>query len=177
MSFSKLFVLFALVGACSKNIPTTTAPPGNDPIPMASEPVAASPLATSMHSILAAYERVRSRLAADDLSGVADAAREIQTTAKLAYAESKATDLMEIANSAATLGAANDIAVARASFGEISRHVIALLASDKALAKTMHVFECPMVSGYKKWVQPTQDLQNPYMGKRMLACGGESSWN
>jgi membrane fusion protein, copper/silver efflux system len=54
--------------------------------------------------------------------------------------------------------------------------VVTLLATDKALAKGLRVFECPMVQGYRKWVQPSDEMANPYMGKKMLACGGESTW-
>jgi threonine/homoserine/homoserine lactone efflux protein len=36
-----------------------------------------------------------------------------------------------------------------------------------------HVFECPMAKGYKRWVQPTDELENPYMGQEMLTCGSE----
>jgi len=175
MCSSKLFVVLALLAGCAKNPSSTvTAPPVADPVPMKAE--TSSPVTTSMRTLLAGYERVRSHLAADDLGGVADAAREIQANAKSAYADSKATDLMGIANHAGLLADAKDIKTARASFGEVSRHLITLLSNDVALNKTMHVFECPMVKGYKKWVQPTEDLQNPYMGKRMLACGGESTW-
>jgi hypothetical protein len=33
-----------------------------------------------------------------------------------------------------------------------------------------------MAKGYRKWVQADQQLANPYMGKEMLVCGGESKW-
>jgi Cu(I)/Ag(I) efflux system membrane fusion protein len=123
--------------------------------------------------VLAAYERTRALLAADKLEGLADAARELETSAKAAGAGPHYGD---IATSAAKLAIATDLDAARASFGDVSKHVVALLAGDPSLAQGQHVFECPMVKGYKKWVQPTQDLQNPYMGKRMLACGGKSTW-
>lgn len=172
----KLLVALVLIsGACSKNTATTTAPPVSDPIPMAeasepSEPSAAGPT-------LAAYERVRALLAADELDGVADAAREIETAAKTAGgAGTTAPHFAAIASSAAKIAAASDLSEARAFFGEVSQHVIALLASDKAMARGQHVFECPMAQGYKKWVQPSEGLQNPYMGKRMLMCGSESTW-
>ena len=29
-----------------------------------------------------------------------------------------------------------------------------------------------MAEGYKKWIERTTDYQNPYMGERMLECGG-----
>jgi hypothetical protein len=28
----------------------------------------------------------------------------------------------------------------------------------------------------KKWVQPEEAIENPYMGKAMLQCGGGSDW-
>lgn len=170
-----LFALAIITGACSKNTATTTAPPVSDPIPMTEPTESRQPSAAG--SILAAYERVRVLLAADEMQGVTDAAREIEAAAKTS-AEASATTphFTAIASSAAKLAAASDLNGARDSFGEVSRHVIALVASDKALARGQFVFECPMVSGYKKWVQPSEDLQNPYMGKRMLACGGESTW-
>lgn len=167
-------VLAIITGACAKNA-TTTAPPVRDPIPMTEstqsrEPSTAGPL-------LVAYERVRVLLAGDELKGVAEAAREIEASAKSAGDASTTTPhFSAIASSAAKLAAAPDLPAARDAFGEVTRHVIALLASDQALARGQFVFECPMVSGYKKWVQPSEDLQNPYMGKRMLACGGESTW-
>lgn len=174
----KLFLTLALFGACAKNAPTTTAPPVMDPVPMNEEAQApASPAAASMRTILVAYERVRVRLAADDMSGVADAALEIQETSKKGSSESKTADFTALSNNAAMLARSSSIESARSAFGELSRQLITMLANDKALARGLHVFECPMVSGYKKWVQPTEALENPYMGKRMLACGGESTWN
>ena len=72
---------------------------------------------------------------------------------------------------------ASDIDEARKGFGEVSRHVVALVASDAALKKGRHVFECSMAQGYGKWVQTEPDKKNPYMGKKMLACGSESDWS
>ncbi|MGE3760742.1 MAG: hypothetical protein AB7L94_00625 [Kofleriaceae bacterium] len=168
-----------LTAACSKNTATTTVPPVTNPIPMTeptTEPTE-SREPSPAGAILTAYERVRVLLAADEMKGVAEAAREIESSAKTASRVSTTTPhFTAIASSAAKLAGASDLSAARDSFGEVSRRVIALLASDKALARGQFVYECPMVSGYKKWVQPSEDLQNPYMGKRMLACGGESTW-
>jgi Cu(I)/Ag(I) efflux system membrane fusion protein len=33
-----------------------------------------------------------------------------------------------------------------------------------------------MVEGFSKWFQMTEQIENPYMGQRMLACGSESDW-
>ncbi|HEY5922595.1 MAG TPA: hypothetical protein VIV11_13030 [Kofleriaceae bacterium] len=172
MTSTNILVALAIItGACSKNTATTTAPPVSDPVPMTERSESHGPAG----AILAAYERARALLAADELNGVADAAREIEASAKTG-AQPSPPHFAAIAEGAEKLATASDLKAARDAFGEVSRHVIALLASDKALARGQHVFECPMVRGYKKWVQPSADLQNPYMGKRMLACGGESTW-
>ena len=57
----------------------------------------------------------------------------------------------------------------------MSRHLLALLRAEDSLASGLHVFECPMADGYGRWVQPSADISNPYMGTRMPACGSESS--
>jgi len=66
---------------------------------------------------------------------------------------------------------ASDLAALRRSFGELSRPLVALLGELSELTGYF-VFECPMAAGYKRWIQPTDAIQNPYMGSRMLRCGG-----
>lgn len=169
------FVLYVLLAAAACSKPTPPASPAVvDPIPMPSGSV---PAAASDHTaaVLAAYERTRALLAADEFKTLAAAARELESSATAATGSGP--HLQDIARAAATLASARDIEAARAAFGEVSRHVIALLAADKSLAQGKHVFECPMVAGYRKWVQPSDNLENPYMGKRMLACGSESTWD
>jgi Cu(I)/Ag(I) efflux system membrane fusion protein len=107
------------------------------------------------------------------MNPVPNAARDLESAARVS---TSSPHFAAIADGATKLAAAADIKAARAAFGVVSQHVVALLASDKSLASGQHVFECPMVSGYNKWVQPTETLENPYMGKRMLTCGGASSW-
>ncbi len=171
-----LAIVLALVvgGACSKNAPSSTTPAVNDPVPMTEATASPSPAPSSATAVLASYERVRAALAADDLSPVPSAARDLESSARAAATRSN--HFAAIADGASKLAAAADIKAARAAFGAVSEHLVALLASDKTLSAGQHIFECPMVSGYNKWVQPTNNLENPYMGKRMLTCGGESSW-
>jgi Cu(I)/Ag(I) efflux system membrane fusion protein len=157
-------VLFA--GACTKSAPADTTPI-KVPVPMVEgEPASTTTPATET---LAAYERVRALLAADEIKGVSEAARTLEASATSAK-------YTAIASSATKLAAAADLDAARVAFADVSRDVVTLLATDKALAKGQHVFECPMVQGYRKWVQPSDEMANPYMGKKMLACGGESTW-
>lgn len=70
----------------------------------------------------------------------------------------------------------NDADAVRKSFGDVSEHLLRLLALDRELASELHVFECPMAQGYKRWVQSGKKISNPYMGTRMPECGSESSF-
>ncbi len=161
--------------ACSKSpAAATTATAGATTAPPSGTAIQTPEQATPM---LAAYERVRVSLAADD-ANVADAAREIEAAALAAAATPGASERYKaIASGAAALATATELADARKAFGEISRQVVELLAADKTLAQGKFVFECPMAKGYRKWVQTSDALENPYMGKRMLHCGGESTWD
>jgi hypothetical protein len=69
----------------------------------------------------------------------------------------------------------DDADTVRKAFGEVSQRLLAILAADRSLAEGLHVFECPMAQGYKKWAQPAAKISNPYMGTRMPECGSESS--
>lgn len=64
----------------------------------------------------------------------------------------------------------------RKALGEVSRGVVALLAAEPRLTEGRHVFECGMADGYQKWVQTESTISNPYMGKRMPACGTASTY-
>jgi membrane fusion protein, copper/silver efflux system len=136
--------------------------------------------ASPTEDALLAYERARALLADDKLEGVAEAAAEMEAAAKAAAPkapEAQKPQLEALAAAAAGLKATKSIDEARKSFGEVSRTVVTLVAADPALAKGRYAFECPMAPAYKKWVQTSAEISNPYMGKKMLACGMESSWN
>lgn len=167
MTFRKLS-LALLLAACAKSAPSSTSPAVVDPVPM-NERAETAPAATPATAVLAAYEKTRALLAADEMGGVPDAARALESSAATAQ-------FPGIAAASAKLAVTTDIEAAREAFGEVSRELVTVLAKDPALAKGHYVFECPMVQGYKKWVQPSEDMANPYMGKKMLACGGESTW-
>src|SRR5690349_9328961 len=110
--------LAILLGACAKHTPAP-APPVADPAPIAETTVTAN----AAMPVLAPYERVRALLAADKLEGVADAARELEKSATAAH-------YSEIATGAAKLAGAADLEGARAAFGDVSMHLIALLAEN-----------------------------------------------
>jgi Cu(I)/Ag(I) efflux system membrane fusion protein len=129
--------------------------------------------------VLGHYEHIRALLAGDQAEPVAAAAKDLQQAARDQAASAGAPAKAPYTKVAAAAGRvatapAKDIEAVRKAFGELSKAVVGLLAADPALAKGQHVFECPMAKGYGKWVQPTDKLENPYMGKKMLACGGPS---
>ena len=134
----------------------------------------------SAQQLLAAYEGLRSRLANDqevsaaEFERVAEAARETATS----YSGAAAAHLERLA-SAADEGAGRaslDLVAAREAFGEVSRHVVSWVAGHPELANGRYVFECPMAKGYRKWVQQSESVPNPYMGQEMAACGSASKW-
>ena len=137
-------------------------------------------LAASAQRLLAAYEGLRSRLANDqevsaaEFERVAEAARETAAS----YSGAAAAHLEQLASAAdegagrASLG----LVVAREAFGEVSRHVVSWLADHPELANGRYVFECPMAKGYRKWVQQSDSVSNPYMGQEMVSCGSASEW-
>jgi membrane fusion protein, copper/silver efflux system len=150
-----------------------------DPVAPAPEQ-ASDPALSLLDRVLGAYDTVRAQLAADSTDAIDSAGQRIALAAreaKAARAESAAR-LETLAAQADSLAKVNpkDIAAVRAQFGELSREVVTLLAETPALQKGRHVFECPMAVGYQKWVQPSAEIQNPYMGKSMLACGASTTW-
>ena len=84
--------------------------------------------------------------------------------------------LTEGARIADSLAAASDLAAARSSFGELSRIFLLLASSDPRIVEGWHVFECPMTDTYKKWLQPSPQLENPYMGRAMPSCGSPTDF-
>ena len=132
--------------------------------------------AADVADVLKTYEAIRALLAADNTAGVAEHAKTLAAQAGSANAPAPAkAALTQLAGAADALAKAPaaDIGAVRMRFGHVSKAVVALLDASPADAKSYHVFECPMAKGYKRWAQPNAKLENPYMGKEMLACGSE----
>jgi hypothetical protein len=172
-------IAIAAVAACSKDAEkgaTKTQPPaGGTAAPVSPEPSEPAPAATA-EALFAEYEAIRVQLANDTGEGVA--ARAAKTSSIAAELAGTADDAAKLhwtaaAEAATKLAAvdAGDLAALRLGFGELSRTLVELLESDAALAANYHMFECPMAEGYKRWIQPTAELENPYMGQKMLTCG------
>jgi Cu(I)/Ag(I) efflux system membrane fusion protein len=69
------------------------------------------------------------------------------------------------------MAGAADLESAREAFAELSRTLMALAALDPSLAEGRHAFSCPMTAGFDKWIQPSPEPENPYMGQAMSTCG------
>lgn len=140
----------------------------------------AAKVPAALAATVAAYEQSRALLGKDKLEAAVKHARVLEKAAKAAQgkvAKGKA-QLGELAGAAAAMAKApaSDGDAVRRAFGEVSRHMVSLAAADPALADALHVFECAMAQGYKKWVQKKPEIENPYMGKRMPKCGAKSEW-
>jgi len=171
-----LAIASVLAGGCAKE---PDAPPAGKE-QTANQTKSADPKAT-VAATLTAYEDIRAKLAADDIAGAtaqADALASAATKAASEAPEALRDKLSSTARAAEALSKApaDDPDAVRKAFGEVSRFVVALLATDASVREGTYVFECPMAQGYQKWVQRTDAIENPYMGKRMLACGSKATW-
>lgn len=136
----------------------------------------------ALRQALASYEEVRAQLADDTIASLdthgqaiaaaVERAREAIDTPPPAIDKS----LADAGAAARRIAAARDLTEAREAFGALSRSLVTLSSADPRLQEGQHIFECPMEKGYNKWLQPSPDLENPYMGRSMLECGGASAF-
>ena len=186
-TFSRTFSLAfffsaALMGCQNKSTPkpasAVSAPASTQDAPSLSK--LSKEQTERLSTTLKAYEALRSALAQDKLSDVSDLAAQLERSLKEASegaTQNVSAQLSVMREAALKL---KDKALSlksdeqRRLFGEVSKGVVTLLSTHKSLAQGLHVFSCPMAQGYKKWVQPSSKLENPYMGGRMLRCGGRS---
>lgn len=148
----------------------------------ATAPQTSLPAATraDIDKVVSAYELVREALAEDR----ADVRLQSATLADAAQASSEAAPqslrepLEELSSAARQLAEieSGDLNAARSGFGQVSRALIAVLSAEPSLQRGRYVYECPMAKGYKKWVQVSEAVSNPYMGSEMLECGTEAEF-
>lgn len=162
----------ALVAACSKD----SGGGGDKAEPAAGDrPAVAGSAAAAVDAVMGPYEVCRAALAADKAT-LAACGKQLAEAARAAAAvapEPARPQLSAIAQSAAKLSDDDDVAAARIAFGEVSKPVVALVTEVDEAHDRYHVFECPMASGYNRWVQREAKMANPYMGTQMLECGTE----
>jgi hypothetical protein len=108
--------------------------------------LSAGPLSAGDKEFLAGYEKIRSALAADDLNAAKQAAANLSDTG-------------------AAAGKSNSLQEARTSFESLSQRAETLVAGQPGY----YLVYCPMVR--KSWIQTSDKIDNPYMGKKMAECG------
>ncbi len=161
-----------------KSAEGTAEAPAKPPEAPVKAPVKAPAAGHFAGETMSSYELCRAFLAADSTKGIAECAQGVATAAQSATANApeaarEAMAAVVTAAEALAKSPADDIAVMRNNFGELSRAVLAMLAGAPDVAKGYHVFECPMTKGFQRWVQPDAELANPYQGTKMLTCGSE----
>jgi hypothetical protein len=129
---------------------------------------------------VAAYDVVRGALA-EDRGDVKTPATTLAAAARLGSAsapENLRQPLDELSSAAQRLAGLEsaDLSEARKAFGDVSQALIAVLSAEPSLQQGRQVYECPMAKGYKKWVQVSEGVSNPYMGSDMLQCGTEAGF-
>ena len=106
--------------------------------------------------MLEGYLEVAEALTKDDLAAAKEAAEEMADHDKKS----------SLAKPATAIAKAKDIKVAREHFLHLSHAAIKLAEKRKGYV----VMVCPMVKD-GEWLQTDKKVKNPYMGKKMLACG------
>lgn len=138
-------------------------------------------LGRAVREVLEAYEAVRAMLAVGSAGRIAPAARRIESTARRAAelaSEPLRTHLESTATAASRLAESpvGDLAEARRGFGDVGRHLIALLAAEPSFAEGLEVYECGEALGYPKWIQRRGPPSDPYVGEPGAACASRGDW-
>lgn len=142
-----------------------------------------SSVADSLKFLTQRYEEIRLLLAQDQLKKSTQAALKLSQNIKTQFSillnsSSKAKAQLTLMRTAADSMYQSKTAHAqRKAFGEMSKAMISLLHTQKDLQKGWYVFRCPMAQGYPQWIQATETMANPYMGKKMLECGSKGTWS
>ncbi len=135
-----------------------------------------------LNPLLAAYLAAAAALAADDLKAakealdrIAPAVEAVDATPLDEHARSlwqRHADALAMASLEAA--DANERDEMRRHFGELSRAATSLVSLfGHALDGPLYQFHCPMARDAKgaDWLQPGEEVRNPYYGPAMLRCG------
>lgn len=167
-------VVAVVAGGCAKATASNTPTPVTAPAPVAAPP-AETAKSRAAKAAVQGYNEVRAALAADNLNGTKSAAP--PAGAKIAALK---TDFPGDADAIAAMVAATDriatagdLKLARSVFGELSRSLIGVVASDAASQVGVVCYRCPMTKTYQKWLQVGDAMGNPYFGAEMLTCGAK----
>ncbi len=125
--------------------------------------VAQNNLSDTDRAVMSQYEEVRAALAADDLRSAKQASNKMATALKPTTPAAPASPLL---GSAEAIASAPALDKARQVFKTMSVDAIHLTAGVKGY----YVINCPMTPN-GDWVQTSDAVSNPYLGKIMHDCG------
>ena len=170
LAFS-LMITATLTSAAAPAVADIRSPPVAAPAPGPATDAALK----SVSALVTSYNVVRKALAADDVAAAKRAASDLAakaTAAGASYAAGR-VQFTEVANAATAISKAADIKAARFAFGDASKSLITAITRDKAFHTGVVCYRCPMAKTYQKWLQPSDEMGNPYWGAEMLKCGGK----
>ena len=128
----------------------------------------------------AATEEIRIALSQDRVDVIPAAVTRVQAGLAVldgvTLPEPVRATLRAAAASAKNLESADSAVSARRPYAALSRALFGLAEADPRLQEGWHAFSCPMAGDFPKWFQGHQEIENPYMGQQMLACGSASDW-
>lgn len=112
------------------------------------------------------YFQIQTALARDSLEKVAVNA---QALAEVVRKDASGAFSPQLAEQAAAVARANDLAAARQPFKAVSGYLIQYLRAADVPAGTVHEVHCPMKN--LNWLQADTTVRNPFLGRTMLGCG------
>ncbi len=135
---------------------------------------------TALRGGFAATEEIRIALFQDRVDVIPAAVTRVQAGLAVldgvTLPEPVRATLRAAAASAKNLESADSAVSARRPYAALSRALFGLAEADPRLQEGWHAFSCPMAEDFPKWFQGHQEIENPYMGQQMLACGSASDW-
>ena len=135
---------------------------------------------TALHGGFAATEEIRIALSQDRVDVIPAAVTRVQAGLAVlngvTLPEPVRAALSAAASSAGDLESADSPTSARRPYAALSQALFGLAEVDPRLQEGWHAFSCPMAEDFPKWFQGRQEIENPYMGQQMLACGSASDW-
>jgi hypothetical protein len=172
-----LCLAFFLIG-CGGEEPPSTA---REARPAEPEAPAPAPVSTLPSDVIGPYEEIHAALVAGRLEPVWQAAGTLDAAARR-ETENAPPDLaphwLALAEAAARLREAprDDASEARRGFGELSRHIVALVHANEDFGRGLSVYSCPSALGYPKWAQ-RGEMASPYAEQGSEPCGAPSDWS
>jgi Protein of unknown function (DUF3347) len=124
------------------------------------------PMMEPVNSVYTNYTKIQLALVKNSLKDVPETASAI---AKAVKGDEMKMLSPDVAQQAEKLAKAKDLVEAREAFGHLSDSLIKYLDEHKVKSGAYKEAYCPMANA--SWLQTSERIQNPYLGKSMPHCG------